>query len=251
MPFTVSHSAAVLPFLRSKHLSATGLIIGTMAPDFEYFFRMNVKGIYGHTIPGILYFDLPVSIMLAFLFHDIVKRNLIDQLPVFLQSRFTEVREFNFNEYIKSHKIVFILSAIIGTASHIIWDSFTHEKQFFVRALPQIYEGHVVPFLGVNYPLWYAMQYISTIVGGIIVIWYVFSMKRESGVYNRPLIGYWLLLILIIGLIVTIRMQFKIYNEPYVVKVITSCSAFCIGITILGFIRFKRREVSFERPTNK
>ncbi|SEF46838.1 protein of unknown function [Flavobacterium urumqiense] len=42
MPFTFSHPAIILPFLKNKKLSATALIIGSMSPDFEYFFRMKM-----------------------------------------------------------------------------------------------------------------------------------------------------------------------------------------------------------------
>jgi hypothetical protein len=239
MPFTLSHSAAVLPFLRSKYFSATGLIIGTMAPDFEYFFRMNVQGIYGHTLLGILYFDLPVSFFLAFLFHGVVKKNLIDQLPVFFQARFQAVRNLNFPAYLKDHWMFFIISVVIGTLTHIAWDGFTHQRQFFVQALPQIYEGRSISFMGVDYPLWYALQAISTVVGGIIVAWYVLRMKPEDGEYNRPRVGYWLALAVIVAAITWLRMQFAFNNLKYVVSIITACSAFCIGITILGLIPFK------------
>ena len=243
MPFTLSHSAAVLPLLRSRRLSATGLIIGTMSPDFEYFLRMNVQGIYGHTVPGIFYFDIPVALIAAFVFHGIIKKNLVDQLPLFLQKRFQEVRNFNFFEYIRDHKTVFVLSVIIGAVTHIIWDAFTHGQQYFVLALPAIYEGRTVPFMGVNYPLWYALQYMSTIVGGLFVAGYVLLMKPAAGIFNRPRIIYWVLLFLMISVILVTRMQF--YNSPdekYVVIVITIISSFCIGITILGFVPFKRRE---------
>lgn len=243
MPFTLSHSAAVLPFVRSKHLSATGLIVGTMVPDFEYFFRMNVQGIYGHTIFGILYFDIPVAIALAFVFHSVAKKNLIDNMPVFFQARFQEIRNSNFTAYFKEHKLVFILSVIIGTATHIIWDGFTHNRQFFVQALPQIYEGRTVDFMGAHYPLWYALQYVSTVVGLVILGVYILMMKPLAGSYNPPRVIYWVLLFMIIALILFLRMQFKVVNERYVVIVITIVSSFCIGITILGLISFKKRSV--------
>ncbi|HMJ68414.1 MAG TPA: DUF4184 family protein [Cyclobacteriaceae bacterium] len=242
MPFTLCHSAAVLPILRSKYFSATGLIIGTMAPDFEYFFRMNVYGIYGHTWWGILYFDIPVAFLLAFLFHGVAKKNLIDQFPVFLQARFQEVRNFDFPAYLKQHKVIFLISVVLGTATHILWDGFTHERQYFVKALPEVYDGRVVPFMGAEYPLWYALQQLSTAVGGLIILVYVFLQKPAVGIFNKPRIIYWVLLTLIIVGIVYIRMQYKFENLRYVVAIITACSAFCIGITILGLVPFKRRE---------
>src|SRR5690348_10905787 len=110
MPFTLSHTAAVLPFLKSRYFSATGLIAGAMAPDFEYFIRMNIQGIYGHIFWGLFYFDLPVSFAIALLFHLVAKKNLIDNLPYFFQSRFHEVREFDFVRYLKDHKMIFIVS---------------------------------------------------------------------------------------------------------------------------------------------
>jgi hypothetical protein len=211
-----------------------------MAPDFEYFLRMNVQGIYGHTIAGIFYFDIPVALILAFLFHSVVKKNLIDSMPVFFQSRFSEVRHSNFREYFKDHKLIFIGSVILGTATHIIWDGFTHQRQFFVEAFPQIYEGRTIPFLGAKYPLWYALQFMSTIVGGTILTVYVLFMKPAPGSYQRISILYWVLLALIITVTVAIRMQFKVINEMYVVLVISTISAFCIGITILGLASFRR-----------
>jgi len=245
MPFTLAHNAAVLPLLKSRRLSATGLIIGTMAPDFEYFFRMNVKGIYGHTLLGVFYFDVPVSILLAFLFHNIARNNFIDQTPLFVQRRLHEVRNFNFMEYFKTHKLTFIISVIIGTATHIVWDGFTHKRQFFVEALPGIYEGRTVPFMGANYPLWYALQHISTVVGMAFIGVYFLMIKPAPGSFNRPRIIYWVVLAVFMAIVLKIRMQFDIPNEPYVVAVITAVSAFCLGITILGLIPFRRREVSF------
>lgn len=43
MPFTFAHPATVLPFAKkhSKHISVTALILGSMAPDFEYFCTLD------------------------------------------------------------------------------------------------------------------------------------------------------------------------------------------------------------------
>jgi len=240
MPFTLSHSAAVLPFLRSRYFSATGLVVGTMAPDFEYFFRMNIQGIYGHTLLGIFYFDIPVSLMLAILFHGIVKKNLIDNLPYFLQSRFREARTIDFGSYLKDHKLIFILSVILGTITHIVWDGFTHDRQFFVKALPLIYKGRTVDFLGAHYPLWYVLQQVSTLIGLMILAVFVFKMKPQQGQLYKPVAWYWIMLILVIAAITWVRMQSVHGDQWSVILIITIVSAFCIGITILGLVPFRK-----------
>jgi hypothetical protein len=246
MPFTLSHSAAIVPFIRSRNFSATGLIAGSMAPDFEYFIRMNVQGIYGHTFWGIFYFDLPVSLIIALLFHSVVKKNVIDNLPYFLQSRFHEARELHFTSYLKDHKMIFVWSAVLGTVTHIVWDGFTHGQQFAVKALPIVYEGRTIGFGGVRYPLWYALQHASTIVGGVILVIYVWMMKPAAGVLYKPVIWYWFAVAAITAAITYIRMQLPLENLWYVILIITICSAFCISITILGLVPF-RKQVKDER----
>jgi hypothetical protein len=213
-----------------------------MAPDFEYFFRMNVQGIYGHTFWGIFYFDIPTSFLLAFLFHKVTKKNLVDNLPYFFQSRFREVRELDFFNYLKDHKLVFTWSVIIGVGTHIVWDGFTHERQFFVKALPMIYEGRTVDFMGAHYPFWYVLQHVSTYVGAIILAVYVGLMKPVAGPLYKPVAWYWIVLVLMVAGITYVRMHFAYGNLWYVVMVITICSAFCLSITILGLIPFKKEQ---------
>jgi hypothetical protein len=51
MPFTASHPAIILPliYLPGKWISLTGLVIGSMTPDFEYFERMSVQSDYSYS----------------------------------------------------------------------------------------------------------------------------------------------------------------------------------------------------------
>ncbi len=71
MPFTFSHPAIVLPFglIGQRYFSMTALIIGSMTPDFEYFLRLRVRSDFSHTLFGVFWFDLPLGIVLCFVFH--------------------------------------------------------------------------------------------------------------------------------------------------------------------------------------
>ena len=88
MPFTPAHTAIVLPLINGRKFSATALIVGSIAPDFEYFFKMSADSEHSHTLPGLLYFNLPVVVVLSFAFHLIAKRSLLQNSPVFIQRRF-------------------------------------------------------------------------------------------------------------------------------------------------------------------
>src|SRR5687768_17605098 len=109
MPFTPAHAAAVIPFLKMnpRYVSATGLVIGSIAPDFEYFFKFSVESFYSHSVWGILYFNIPVTVLLAFVFHSVVKKNLIGNFPRALRDRFQHVLAFNFIEYLKKNPFAF------------------------------------------------------------------------------------------------------------------------------------------------
>jgi hypothetical protein len=60
LPLTLAHPAAVLPFRRWFVFS--GLVIGSLAPDFEYFLYVPDSLRIGHTLPGVFLFCLPVGL---------------------------------------------------------------------------------------------------------------------------------------------------------------------------------------------
>lgn len=240
MPFTPGHPAIILPLIRSPYFSATGLIIGSMSPDFEYFFRMSVLGTHGHTKLGLFYFDVPVTVGLSFLFHMVVKANLINNLPLFLQKRFQDTLDLDFVTYFGKNWGIFLVSAAAGAASHIFWDSFTHNHRFFVRLFSEVYDNTYVPFRGANYPLFYVLQQVSTLVGLSAVALYILMVNtvRTTGT-SRPRIGYWLMVLAIA--IAIIRLRFFIQPSDYELGnvVVSGISGLMAGTVLCGFINFK------------
>lgn len=250
MPFTAGHPAIILPLIRSRYFSATGLIIGSLSPDFEYFFKMSVNGIHSHTKAGLFYFDLPVTIILSLLFHQLVKSNLIANLPAFLQKRFQDTLHFNFLNYLKSNWGIFLLSALFGAASHIFWDSFTHNNRFFVRQFSEIYQNSSVSFNGADYPLFYVLQQISTAVGLTVVILYIILKKPINDFEAvKPRISYWLV-VFAIGVVV-LRIRFFINFDDYNLGnvVVTSITGLLIGVVCCGFINFKN-SIHYQKSLN-
>src|SRR5215210_2636523 len=86
MPFTFCHPAAVLVFnyFPKKWISLTGLIVGSLSPDFEYFIRMQKLSLYSHSLGGLFFFDLPVGLVLTFIYYKIVHKTVINNLPFFI-----------------------------------------------------------------------------------------------------------------------------------------------------------------------
>ena len=239
MPFTPGHPAIILPFIRSRYFSATGLIVGSVSPDFEYFFRMSVMGIHSHTKAGLLYFDIPVTLFLALLFHMVVKLNFIGNLPAFLQKRFQATLNLDFLKYLRNNWAIFLVSAAIGAGSHLFWDSFTHNNRFFVRLFSDFYESTYVPYNGANYPLFYVLQQLSTAVGLCVVISYILLRKPiPDAPITTPKISYWLL-VFAIGIAV-MRVRFFVSPADYNLGnvVVSGISGLLVGIVCCGFFTF-------------
>lgn len=238
MPFTAAHPAIILPLINRKIFSATGLIVGSISPDFEYFFKARVSGIYGHTVAGIFYFDLPVCFLIAFLFHELIKDSFISNLPAFLQRRLSNVRSFDFRNYFKSKYYIFVLSALLGAGSHVLWDSFTHNGTFFVKNL-SFYQGSYIPFQGVNYPLWYALQHISTFTGlTLLVMFILFMPEDKERELDSPKILYWASLIALGGLFFVLR--FSLFEVRFSLgnAVVTSISSALLSVCLVSSVRY-------------
>ena len=76
MPFTLAHPAAIIPLqkLFKNKLSLTGLIIGSIIPDFEYLVNIVERSVISHKLEGVLYFDIPAALIITFCWHGFVKQ---------------------------------------------------------------------------------------------------------------------------------------------------------------------------------
>jgi hypothetical protein len=165
MPFTFSHPAVVIPIAK-KRLILSAAIIGSMAPDFEYFLKLSSNSHFGHTFPGIFLFSLPVGLFILWLFHSFIKKPAIDLMPVNFQARLTNCcGKFNFFPF--SRFTFIIISLLFGIISHIAWDSLTHLDGFFVK--------HIA-FFNIHYkimntyiPVYFLLQHISTGIGILVI----------------------------------------------------------------------------------
>jgi len=187
MPFTFSHPAIVLPLTKARlKLSATGLIVGSMIPDFEYFIRMIDITRYSHTLKGIFWFDVPFGLLVCFIYHLVVRNSLFDNLPSFLKDRFSVYKKFDWSKYFLKNWAIVLVSLIIGALSHIVWDGVTHNTMFYVTQadLSTIMKIGTINLAGYKF-----LQLVSTIAGGLAVIISIFALRRIH--QPKTKINYW------------------------------------------------------------
>lgn len=240
MPFTFCHPAIILPLakINRNRISATGLIIGSMSPDFEYFIKMRMEKIHGHSFGGLFYFDLPLTLLLCFLFHLFVRDSLIQHLPQPIRRNFTIYQGLDWISWVKRHWFVLIYSSLIGIFSHIFWDAFTHSNGFFVRNIPLL-QGSTVVF-DVLIRKADLLQAMSSVFGAIVIVFVLLWPRTAEFEYAQFILKlkYWSGVALITLITLILR-----NGETLGDFVATSIAGALLGLIITPFflkLNFKR-----------
>ncbi|NXY99667.1 DUF4184 family protein [Streptomyces sp. BR123] len=197
MPFTLSHAAAVLPAVRRTGrargpLVASALVLGSFAPDTFYFADAVVGGVmqYGgftHSLPGVLTADAVLTAVLAACWL-LLREPLVALLPrarrgrVHALLRGEDWRGGPGGRGARRPAVLalwFYLSAVLGSLTHVAWDSFTHLDRWGTNALPWL--GEPVAY---GYPLYTYLQYGSSAVAAGALLWFAATALRRMP--DRP-----------------------------------------------------------------
>jgi Domain of unknown function (DUF4184) len=238
LPFTFSHPAAVLPLgvLPKRWISMTALVAGSIAPDFEYFLRLKAITHYSHTWKGIFWFDLPLSVVLAFIFHLIVKKSLINSLPDFLSGRFVAFEKFDWTGYFKKNIPVVIISIIIGAASHLIWDGFTHETGMFINKFEIL--NHEFHIAGRSMKLFSILQYLSSLFGALLILFVILRLPEDDGFEpDESIIPFWFAVGLVTLVIIAIRLFAGLGSKPAANFIVAAVAGVCAGIFFISLVK--------------
>jgi hypothetical protein len=180
LPFTLAHPAIVVPLAwrRSRCIILSALVVGSMSPDFEYFFWLQTKRTIGHELVGIPLMCVPAGLAVLWLFHRFIKQELIDLCPRGIRLRLEPLRApLAFTPLGRFVAILFCLA--IGAITHIVWDDFTHAHGWFAThtALSQ------TPLFRLGdrtVRLYNALQYGCSIVGLTLLAWWTYAWLRHQ-----------------------------------------------------------------------
>ncbi|HEY3480915.1 MAG TPA: DUF4184 family protein [Streptomyces sp.] len=171
MPFTLSHPAAVLP-LAKRPLVASALVAGSVAPDVFWFVpRLPGVGLSKtHELTSALWLDPLIALVLLAVFHVVLKRPLLALAPRPLADRLPRGFSWKRPGWIG-------LSLVIGAATHVGWDAFTHENDGFAFLRTPLVTGVDVGRL---------IQLVSTIAGAVILGWWLVRWYRTAPAEPAP-----------------------------------------------------------------
>ncbi|MFF2194698.1 DUF4184 family protein [Streptomyces sp. NPDC058157] len=192
MPFTLSHAAAVLPAIRRTGrargpLVASALVLGSFAPDSLFFADSLVGGLmhYGeftHSLLGVITADAALTAVLAACWL-LLREPLLALLPGSWRGRLHAlVRGESWRGRPAAALVLrFYLSAVAGSLTHVVWDSFTHGDRWGTDALPWLDRP-----VALGLPAYTFLQYGTSAVAACALLWFTVSALRRLPARPAP-----------------------------------------------------------------
>ena len=235
MPFTPAHPAITLAakIVPRKYISWTALFIGSMVPDMEYFMFMNPASRMSHSIYGIINFNLPMTFLIAMVWHTYTGPLLLRALP-FVKKEYSFTHT-DFAGYLAKNWFVFIISALAGICSHLFLDGFCHARGFMVRTYPWLLE--VINVGGVQMRRCYFFWYLTSFIGMMVMLVFVadaakfFSRTAWKQVYRYRL--FWIKVICVTLVIASLRILAGLSWNIIRHLVIIAIGAFLYSVVIV------------------
>ncbi|PPK68971.1 DUF4184 family protein [Actinokineospora auranticolor] len=169
MPYTLSHAAAALPLLRRGPLVGSALVVGTMSPDLLYFvFLETGVDARTHTWLGLVLIDLPVALAVLAVWQLFVVPALVALAPARLRARLVP------REPVPRLSVAMVVSVLIGGATHLVWDAFTHHNGWVVEHYPSLRL-----WFWVGMPRYHFLQYASSVAGAALLVWWAVRWLRR------------------------------------------------------------------------
>ncbi|MHA6482922.1 DUF4184 family protein [Paenibacillus sp. strain BS8-2] len=245
MPFTFAHPlyAAPLKLAKPGLFSLTGLILGSMSPDFEYFMALEPRETIGHSLEGLFRIAFPFSVTLALIFHFMIKEPLAACLPSAfgrMDARAKElINRYEWRMRTVKDLLLFLLSVAIGFVSHVFVDAFTHRSGYFAARIGLLQEE----LLG--FPVYKLLQHGSSLLGlavQIIVIVFLFR-SIELSVSNKPTsisrgakIGYWSITAGIMILTVVLKLSLSDSSNLIGMLVVSTITGSLLGLLVASIL---------------
>ncbi|MFF3439492.1 DUF4184 family protein [Streptosporangium sp. NPDC002721] len=167
MPFTLSHTVAILPL--GRWLPPSALAVGAMVPDLPYYLPLPFSSRITHGWLGALLVDLPLGVAVLVVFHLVLRAPLTALAPDGLRARLPDRAR-------PVRGVAAVAALLAGVATHLVWDGFTQVGGFAVAHWPAMR----VSVVGAHRVFNVAM-YVSSL-GGLVVLacWFALWYRRAA-----------------------------------------------------------------------
>ncbi len=187
MPFTVSHPALILPFVRwfSAYGATPALVIGTMVPDAAYFIPSPWTERSSHSVQGLVTFCLPVGALAIMLYGLVLRQPLVFLLPSPLRHRLTMGHAVQ-QTVTGASVAVQALALLLGAVTHILWDSLATPGGVVLQTVPWA-RSNLATIGGYQLFVYRLVQHCGTIGGVVAIAWVIRRWCAEHPTIGVPM----------------------------------------------------------------
>ncbi len=244
MPFTGSHPAIILPLLKRRIFSVSGLIMGSMVPDFEFFILLEANVVHGHGLLPMFWLNIPTALICITIYHTIVRNQLIQNLPDYFRKKFRPFLHFDWLTYFKSNYGEVLISILVGNLSHLFWDAFTHSDGFITEHVTYLSQSFW------DIPLYHILQYAFSFLGAIGILQFVDRMpnyKLRNYTPISDIVRYWCIVFVVTAAIYLMRYD-PVDYENFTARVVFTCAGFLAGLIVASLWHTLKRQKKETRP---
>lgn len=239
MPFTFAHIGYVLPIKMKlkKYFSVTGLVFGSLAPDYDILFRLTKVRIhiFQYDAKAIILYIFPLALISAIFYHLICRNIIIDHLPKHYELKYKKYKSFDFIDFLKKKYLVVSWSIIFAILLHLLLDFLCHcvdahaakvfiNKHFHDRISDKVIFGFSI----------YSLPILFSIVGFYLIYRYeltdIFSIKNIA--LTKQKVIFWCAFFLITILLYVIKYNVTEVDKEFFIDfvIISLTSSFIIAV---------------------
>ena len=161
MPYAFAHPAAAVPLHRllGRVAVPSALVIGSVAPDLWLLMPFVVRD-QSHSVAAILWFNLPLGLVLYGTFHLLLKEPLLALMPPAIAARLSQ---WTCHSLPRLPWTAVVVSLVAGAAAHLAWDAVTHSGFGLSERSAFVVAGH--PIL-----IQQLLQHGSTLLGTLFLL---------------------------------------------------------------------------------
>lgn len=169
----LAHQAPVLPLKlwRPTAFNGTALVVGSIAPDFEYFLdRGGRAAAFGHLATAQVLFCLPVTLFVVLLVGHL-------GLGEVVAARFPRLRWLSgaaTDVKTSGGLLRAAASALTGCFSHLFLDAVTHD------VIPSWFPAHTFRLGGLTATTPAVVQLVASVVLAIVTLWALWRLSMQS-----------------------------------------------------------------------
>lgn len=177
MPFTLTHVIAIVPVKKIpvvSQLSFSALAIGSMIPDAPIFFKFAGTYATTHSLTGIVSACLPLGMLFYALFQCAIRTPLLEIMPRSVAGKLGKRKRHS-----PGYLAGVALAIVLGAATHVFWDSFTHPSGWGTRMVPALAQSYEL--FGGRIGGYRLLQHGSSVVFLPLMAYLLWRWARQPG----------------------------------------------------------------------